>query len=59
MFVENIVNPALLKRAAEETGVRIGGILYSDALTEAGGEAPTCIDLMRHNIRTLSDGLKD
>jgi zinc/manganese transport system substrate-binding protein len=59
VFVENIVNPALLKRVAEETGVRIGGILYSDALTEAAGEAATYIDLMRHNIRTLNAALKD
>jgi zinc/manganese transport system substrate-binding protein len=59
VFVENIVNPALLKRVAEETGARIGGTLYSDALTDAGGDAPSYIDLMRHNLRTLNAALKD
>ena len=58
LFLENIVNPAQLKRIAEETGVRIGGILYSDALTEAGGEAPSYIDLMRHNIKALGAALR-
>ena len=58
LFLENIVNPAQLNRIAAETGVQIGGTLYSDALTDAGGQAPTYIDLMRHNIRTLSAALK-
>lgn len=58
VFLENIVNPAQLNRIAEETGIKIGGILYSDALTEAGGQAPTYIDLMNHNLKTLSDALK-
>ena len=59
LFLENIVNPAQLRRIAQETGVRIGGTLYSDALTEASGAAPTYIDLMRHNIQTIGAALKD
>jgi zinc/manganese transport system substrate-binding protein len=59
LFLENIVNPAQLKRIAEETNVKIGGTLYSDALTEASGAAPTYIDLMRHNIQTIGAALKD
>jgi zinc/manganese transport system substrate-binding protein len=46
-----------LKRIADETGAKIGGTLYSDALTPEKGDAPTYIDLMRHNIRTLSAAL--
>jgi zinc/manganese transport system substrate-binding protein len=53
------VNPAQLRRIAEETGVKIGGTLYSDALTEASGVAPTYIDLMRHNVQTIGAALKD
>lgn len=59
LFLENIVNPAQLRRIAEETGVKIGGTLYSDALTEASGVAPTYIDLMRHNVQTIGAALKD
>jgi zinc/manganese transport system substrate-binding protein len=46
-----------VKRIADETGAKIGGTLYSDALTAAGGDAPTYIDMMRHNVRTLSAAL--
>ena len=57
VFMENVTDPRLLKQIADETGARIGGTLYSDALTDEKGEAPTYIDLIRHNIRTLSAAL--
>jgi zinc/manganese transport system substrate-binding protein len=57
VFLENITDPRLLKRIAEETGAKIGGTLYSDALTDDKGSAPTYIDMMRHNIRTLTAAL--
>ena len=57
VFLENISDPRLLKRIADETGAKIGGTLYSDALTVEKGPAPTYIDLIRHNIRTLSTAL--
>ena len=57
VFLDNVTDPVLLKRIANETGATIGGILYSDALTEPNGPAPTYIDLMSHNIKTLSAAL--
>lgn len=57
VFLENVSDPRLLKRIAGETGAKIGGTLYSDALTGEKGDAPTYIDMMRHNIRTLSAAL--
>lgn len=57
VFLENVSDPRLLKRIADETGARLGGTLYSDALTGEKGPAPTYIDMMRHNIRTLSAAL--
>jgi zinc/manganese transport system substrate-binding protein len=57
VFMENISDPRLLKRIADETGAKVGGTLYSDALTDEKGPAPTYIDLIRHNIRTLSAAL--
>ena len=57
VFIENITDPRLVKRIAEETGAKIGGTLYSDALTDASGTAPTYIDMVRHNIRALGDAL--
>lgn len=58
VFLENISDPRLLKRVADETGAKVGGTLYSDALTDEKGDAPTYIDLIRHNIRTLSAALQ-
>jgi zinc/manganese transport system substrate-binding protein len=57
VFLENVSDPRLLTRIAEETGAKIGGTLYSDALTDEKGDAPTYIDMMRHNVRTLSAAL--
>jgi zinc/manganese transport system substrate-binding protein len=57
IFMENVTDPRLIKRIADETGAKVGGTLYSDALTDEKGPAPTYIDLIRHNIRTLSAAL--
>ena len=53
VFLENISDPRLIERIAKETGARIGGRLYSDALSGPGGPAATYIDMMRHNIRVV------
>jgi zinc/manganese transport system substrate-binding protein len=57
LFLENVVDPRLLRQIARETGARIGGTLYSDALTSPDGPAPTYIEMMRHNVRTLAAAL--
>ena len=57
VFLENVSDPRLIERIAAETGARIGGRLYSDALSGEGGPAATYIDMMRHNIRALSEAL--
>jgi zinc/manganese transport system substrate-binding protein len=57
VFLENISDPRLIQRIAAETGARIGGTLYSDSLTGEKGDAPTYIDMVRHNIKTLTSAL--
>lgn len=57
VFLENVSDPRLVKRIADETGAKIGGTLYSDALSKADGPAPTYIDMMRHNLRQFADAL--
>ena len=57
LFLENVVDPRLLEQIARETGSRIGGTLYSDALTGPNGPAPTYLDMMRHNARELAAAL--
>jgi zinc/manganese transport system substrate-binding protein len=53
VFLENVSDPRLLDQIAKETGARIGGELYSDALSEPSGPAATYLDMFRHNLRTL------
>jgi zinc/manganese transport system substrate-binding protein len=57
VFLENISDPRLMRRISGETGARIGGTLYSDSLTDEKGEAPTYIDMVRHNIKALTSAL--
>jgi zinc/manganese transport system substrate-binding protein len=57
VFLENVSDPRLIERIAKETGARIGGKLYSDALSGPEGPAATYIDMMRHNIRAFSAAL--
>ncbi|MBO4223345.1 metal ABC transporter substrate-binding protein [Bradyrhizobium neotropicale] len=57
IFLENVSDPRLIQRIADETGARIGGTLYSDSLTAENGEAPTYIAMVRHNIKALTSAL--
>jgi zinc/manganese transport system substrate-binding protein len=57
VFIENLTNPRLMQRIAQESGAKIGGTLYSDALSAKDGPAPTYIQMMRHNIKTISAAL--
>ena len=57
VFVENIGDPRLLKRIADESGAVIGGTLYPGALSGPDGPASTYLDMMRHNARTLVQAL--
>jgi len=57
VFTENVADPRLLKRIADETGAVVGGTLYPGTLSGPDGPAPTYLDMMRHNARTLSQAL--
>jgi len=57
VFLENISDPRLIRRISAETGAKVGGTLYSDSLTGEKGDAPTYIDMVRHNIKALTSAL--
>jgi zinc/manganese transport system substrate-binding protein len=57
VFVENIADLRLLDQIARETGAKIGGTLYSDALSGHDGPAPTYLDMFRHNVGALTAAL--
>jgi zinc/manganese transport system substrate-binding protein len=57
VFVENVSDKRLLERIGAESGAKLGGTLYSDALTDEKGEAPTYLQMMRHNVKQLAAAL--
>lgn len=57
VFLENITNPRLAEQIARESGAKIGGRLYSDALSSADGPAGTYIAMMKHNISQIEKAL--
>jgi zinc/manganese transport system substrate-binding protein len=57
VFLENVTDHRLLDQIAKETGAKIGGTLYSDALSGPDGPAPTYLDMFRHNVGTLTAAL--
>lgn len=57
VFAENIADSRLVEQIASEAGLELGGTLYSDALSEPDGPAPTYVEMMRHNLSTLSAAL--
>lgn len=59
VFVENITDPRLITQIARETGVRVSGSLYSDALSSPTGPATTYLEMMRHNIALISTALRE
>lgn len=55
VFIENMSSKRLIESISADTGAKIGGTLYSDAL---GGEVKTWLDMMRHNTKLLTEALK-
>lgn len=57
LFVENITSPALIQQISDETGIEIGGRLFSDALSERGGPATSYLTMFQHNLGELLTAL--
>lgn len=57
VFIENIADARLIERIRAESGTRIGGTLYSDALSTADGPAPDYLSMMRSNFKVLHEAL--
>ena len=58
IFVENISDARLVERIASEGGAKVGGTLYSDALSKPGGPAATYLQMIEHNARSLAATLQ-
>ncbi|WP_421988827.1 metal ABC transporter solute-binding protein, Zn/Mn family [Roseococcus sp.] len=58
VFLENIGNPATLRRLAQEAGVRVRGRLYADALSAPDGPAASYEAMMRANVGLLVPAMR-
>jgi zinc/manganese transport system substrate-binding protein len=57
LFLDSITDPRAMQRIAGDTGAVIGGTLYGDSLSPAGGEADSYIEMLRHDVATLKAGM--
>ena len=53
LFVENITNSALIDQISAETGIEVGGRIYSDALSVKGSPATSYVAMFEHNVSLL------
>ncbi|MHB9704921.1 metal ABC transporter substrate-binding protein [Alcaligenes aquatilis] len=58
IFVENTVSAKLVEQVARETGAKVGGTLYSDALGVPGSGVDTYLGMMRSNTDQLIKALQ-
>ena len=57
LFVENIANADLIEQISRETGIKIGGRIYSDALSVKGSPATSYLAMFAHNLDLLTTTL--
>ncbi|OZI21557.1 metal ABC transporter substrate-binding protein [Bordetella genomosp. 9] len=58
VFLENVSNPRLGQRIAHESGAKLGGTLYSDALARPGLPAATYLGMFQWNLSQFMAALK-
>jgi zinc/manganese transport system substrate-binding protein len=58
LFIEHLADPRLIERIADETGAKLGGTLYVDALTAPGTPADTYLKMFALNVETILKALR-
>ncbi len=57
IFCESTVSSEAQMEVAKSSGAVFGGTFYVDSLSDLNGPAPTYIDLLRHNVELITEGL--
>ncbi|HCB1502240.1 zinc/manganese transport system substrate-binding protein [Klebsiella oxytoca] len=57
-FMENQLDPRLVKQIASATGAQPGGELYPEALSAPGGVADSYVKMLRHNVELIAASMK-
>ena len=58
VFVENVTDPRLMEQVAKESGVTLGGELFSDALSKPKEGASTYVDMFKNNIPKIAAAMR-
>jgi len=58
IFVETTINPKQIREIAKDTGVKIGGELYSDSMGPKDSAGETYIGMMRENVLLIVNALQ-
>jgi zinc/manganese transport system substrate-binding protein len=53
VFLENVTDPRMMRQFAQDTGLIVGGRLYSDALASPGNPAATYLGMIRTNADVM------
>ena len=56
IFIENMSNPKMLEQLSKDAGAKVGGTLYSDALSGPDQPASSDLKMMNHNLTQLVAG---
>lgn len=57
VFCETTVSDRAQREVARAAGSRFGGSFYVDSLSDRNGPASTLLDLQRHNVKLIREGL--
>jgi manganese transport system substrate-binding protein len=59
VFCETTVNDGAMRQVARESGAEFAGNLYVDSLSEPDGPVPSYLELLRHDVAVIAQGLRD
>jgi manganese transport system substrate-binding protein len=59
VFCETTVNDGAMRQVARESGAEFAGALYVDSLSEPDGPVPSYLELLRHDVEVIAQGLRD
>ena len=57
VFIENIADNRMVEQIVRETNTKVGGKLYSDALSGSNEPASTYLKMIEHNVTTIANAL--
>ncbi len=58
LFPESTINSGVMQKIASETGVPLGGVLFTETLNTVKDDADTYINMYRRNVNTILDAMR-